>query len=55
MIVPQGHVYLVAAAAADTKALFIVFVKKGVLRTSLDGLFFSLGGTDTIWRWYGMI
>lgn len=56
MIVPQGHVYLAAAAAAaDTKALFIVFVKKGVLRTSLDGLFFSLGGTDTIWRWYGMI
>lgn len=56
MIVPQGHVYLAAAAAAaDTKALIIVFVKNGVLRTSLEGLFFSLGGTDTIWRWYGMI
>lgn len=46
MIVPQGHVYLVAAAAADTKALFIVFVKRGVPRTSLNGLvLFSLGGT----------
>lgn len=47
MIVPQGHVYLAAAAAAvDTKALFIVFVKRGVPRTSLNGLLvFSLGGT----------
>lgn len=43
MIVPQGHVYLVAAAAVDTKSLFIVFVKRGVPRTSLNGLlvFFS--------------
>lgn len=45
MIVPQGHVYWAAAAAADTKSLFIVFVKRGVPRTSLNGLFFSLGGT----------
>lgn len=45
MIVPQGHVYLAAAAAADTKSLFIVFVKRGVPRTPLNGLFFSLGGT----------
>lgn len=46
MIVPQGHVYLVAAAAVDTKALFIGFVRRGVPRTPLNGLFFfSLGGT----------
>lgn len=59
MIVPQGQVYLVAAAAVDTKSLFIVFVKRGVPRTSLNGLlgFFSWRerSTDTIWRWYGMI
>lgn len=46
MIVPQGHVYWAAAAAVDTKSLFIGFVKRGVPRTPLNGLFFfSLGGT----------
>lgn len=44
MIVPQGHVYLAAAAAVDAKALFIVFVKRGVPRAPLNGLFISLGG-----------
>lgn len=42
MIVPQGHVYWAAAAVVDTKALFIGFVKRGVLRTPLNGLFFFL-------------
>lgn len=59
MIVPQGHVYLAAAAAAvDTKALFIVFVKRGVLRTSLNGLFFLLEGPEHGYHmevvWYDM-